>query len=96
MPKIFSIADESFVNEEISKTTIQMPTCENGSVLRQLIVNDENEETFVLLSDDGSLFVSSDTTTHEQFCVQPDFLGSGVQETFIYQLGIVLYCIVFY
>ena len=68
-PKIYSIEAEAFVNEEIKIAATGIPSCSTSEKLQSVIVDAGDDEAFVIISDDNSLFLASDTSTHEEYCI---------------------------
>ncbi|XP_023323247.1 probable G-protein coupled receptor Mth-like 1 [Eurytemora carolleeae] len=67
-PKIFSLESEDFIEEGISATDYRLPSCPAGEKYT-IIQNIEDEENFVLIKEDGSLFKTEDGSTEAMFCI---------------------------
>ena len=83
-PKIYSIEAEAFVNEEIKIVATGIPSCSTSEKLQSITVNAENDESFVIISDDNSLFISSDASTYKDYCINN---GDGEKAV------VALYCV---
>ena len=68
-PKIFSLQAESYVNHPLEVSRTGIPQCQPGQVLTSISLVGDNDEKFVLLAEDQSLFVTKDSSTHSDYCV---------------------------
>ena len=68
-PKIFSLAEEAFVQETLELSGPgAVPQCGDGQVPGSLEIR-QGEEDWVIIAEDASLFVASDASEHKEFCV---------------------------
>ena len=80
-PKIFSLQAESFVDEKIEFSGPPgIPQCGHGKVLESVVIRKGQEEDWVILADDTTLFVTADTSEHSEFCVAET--GAGLAAVF--------------
>ena len=76
-PKVFSLESETYVSETFQVTSTGIPQCEAGEVLTDISLIGDNDEQFLLLSGEQTLFVTKDASTHTNFCVD-EVQSSGV------------------
>ena len=76
-PKIFSLLSEEYVSQPFHVTSTGIPKCEAGEVITSISLVGDEDEQFVLLAEEETLFVSKDSSTHSNYCVD-DVQSSGL------------------
>ena len=69
-PKIYSVEAGEYVNETFVVRNTSVPRCEEGEILTRLVSDALTEDSFVLLSEESSLFLPADTSTHSAYCLE--------------------------
>ena len=68
-PKIFSLAEEAFVQETLVLSGPGgLPQCGDGQMPGSLEIR-QGDEDWVIIVEDASLFIASDASEHKEFCV---------------------------
>ena len=76
-PKIFSLLSEEYVSQPFQVTSTGIPQCGAEEVITSISLVGDEDEQFVLLAEEETLFVSKDSSTHSNYCVD-DVQSSGL------------------
>ena len=70
-PKIFSLEAEAFINEalEVAGGGGGVPECGAGERTHAAVISAESEEEFVIVAEDGSIFLARDSSTRTRYCL---------------------------
>ena len=81
-PKFYSFDLDSFVNKNIEIVSpAHKPKCGPGKTLNHVLINKDQDENFVIVSDDNTLFITSDTSVHDEYCLS-DVGDAGLAAVF--------------
>ena len=68
-PKIFSLEAEAFINEALEVAGGGVPECGAGERRHAAVISAESEEEFVIVAEDGSIFLAADSSTRTRYCL---------------------------
>ena len=68
-PKIFSTEAGSYVTETFVVGGTSLPRCEEGETLRRLERREDTEDSFLILYEDRTLFLTRDSTIYPDYCL---------------------------
>ena len=78
-PKIFSLDAGAFVTETFVVGETSLPRCGEGETVRRLEREEDSDDSFLILYEDRTLFLTRDTTSYPDYCL--DHSGVGVVTT---------------
>ena len=74
-PKIFSLDAGTFVTETFVVGGTSLPRCGEGETVRRLEREEASDDSFLILYEDRTLFLTSDTTSYPDYCLDQSDVG---------------------
>ena len=77
-PKVFSLDAGAFVTETFVVGATALPRCQEGEAVQRLERAGESEESFLILYEDRTLFLTGETASYPTYCLDSGVGGASV------------------